>query len=375
LISADKIKDWAKGISAKHDIGWLLRRLIKETCPGWTRVDMQDGSQMYLGGYDGIVDCEGYKTFVPVGHSVWEVSVRKDVGGKANEAYTLRTAHPKGEDKRRTAYVSVTARVWSNRDEWKGLKDTEDEWRSVLALDACSLANWLEDAPGTSSDFARRCLGSSLANLRTGEAIWESYSAGAYYPNGVQIDASFVIAGRDNECKQLVKWFSERSRSGGDCLLMYGPSIIEMVHFLCATAYLSDTQGEKNTGVLTSLLWAKTEDALYRLSTFGPGHVIVTSAPFMIDAVKLASRRGCRAIVMHECAERPQLEVWGEPARTYRSIYIEAAKEAQWVDELRKLRMSTEDALQACQDAELDYARFCQLAPTFGIFGLGRDCE
>jgi len=375
LISADKISDWAKGIAAKHDLGWLLRRLIKETCPKWTRVDMQDGSQIYLGGYDGIVDCEGYKSFVPVGHSVWEIAVRKDIGHKANLDYTSRSAEPEGQDKGSTAYVSVTARVWSNRDEWKQLKDTEDEWQSVFALDACSLENWLEDAPGACNDFTRRCLGFSLPDLRTGKAIWESYSAGAYYAGGVQISASFVIAGRDSKCTQLVEWLSTESRSDGDCLLVYGPSILEIVHFICAAAHLSDTQGGSNTGTLTSLLWAKTEDALSSLSTLVPGHVIVVSAPLMIDAGKLASRRDCRVIVMHECAEAPMLGVWGDPERTHRSIYIEPAYEAQWVDELRKLGMSPKDALQTCQKVGLDYARFCQLAPSLGIFGLGRDCQ
>ena len=57
MILADRIRDWADTVAAKHDLGWLLRRLIKETCPNWSRVDVQDGSQMYLGDFDGVVDC------------------------------------------------------------------------------------------------------------------------------------------------------------------------------------------------------------------------------------------------------------------------------------------------------------------------------
>lgn len=375
MISADRIKNWAKADSAKHDIGWLLRRLIKATCPNWSRVDMQDGSQMYLGGYDGIVDCEGYKCFAPSGHSVWEASTRLDIGRKANQDYAERTEDPDGEDKSHTGFVFATPRGWNGHDDWAQERTKEREWQTVTALDASSLANWLEDAPGIACDFARRCLGIRLPDLRTGEEIWESYSAGAFSPDGNQIGARFVIAGRDNQCRQLMNWLSVDSRSSGSLLAVYGASTVEIVHFVCAAAYLAGSLGGQEADVMTALVWAKSEEALSYLSTVGPGHVILAAAPLTLDVAKLANRPGCSAIVMHECTEAPRLDVWGEGGHPLPSIYIEPAEEPQWVDELCQLGMLPEDALRACREAGLDYARFCQLAPAFGLFGLGRDCQ
>ncbi len=372
MILADRIRDWAGTVAAKHDLGWLLRRLIKETCPDWSRVEIQDGSQMYLGDFDGVVDCEGYRIFVPAGHSVWEISVRKDVGTKANEDYDGRTAGTLLEERTGTAFVFASPRVWKGRDTWQYSKGDEHEWRSVSALDARSLANWLEDAPGIESDFLRRCLGDTPSDLRTGESIWETYSNGAQLSGGVAISASFVVAGRKTQCRQLSDWLSKDRRSSGSVMLFFGPSVVEMVHFTCASAHLLDSRDGKDEGALTSLLWAKSEGAVRSLATLGPGHTVVVSADFAVDAAKLA-RRGCLIIVMHECDEQPQECIWGGEGFSEQSIYLPRATEEQWLNELRSLGLPTETAMLACQETGLDYGAFCRLAPNYGLLGLGRD--
>jgi len=374
MIPADRIRDWANSVAAKHDLGWLLRRLIKETCPKWTRVDIQDGSQMYLGDFDGVVDCEGYRIFVPIGHSVWEISTRKDTGTKANEDYDNRTGDTLPEERKQTAFVFASPRVWTGRDTWQDSKKDKEEWRSVSALDARSLANWLEDAPGIESDFSRRCLGDTPSDLRTGESIWETYSNGAQLSGGIAIGASFIVAGRDTQCRQLLEWFSRERRSSGSILLFYGPSVIEIVHFACASAHLLDSQDGKDEGALTSLLWAKSEETLKSLTTLGPGHTVAVAADLAVDAAKLA-RRGCLIIVMHECDERPQEGEWVATGFSEQSIYLPPATEEQWVNELRRLGMPAETAMSACQETGLDYATFCRVAPRYGLLGLGRDCR
>jgi len=373
LVSADTIDKWASEAASKADIGWLIRRLIKATCIDCRCVDFYDGSQVYWSGYDGIVECEGYQRIVPAGRSVWELSTDQKVGRKATADFNGRSGEPLGEDTRVTAFVAATARKWAARRDWCSDRRAEQKWREVSAVDAVVLETWLEDAPGIANDFAQRYLDRGVDELRSGDAIWDSYTNSAFYLSGKQLPGRFVIAGRGTTLDGISQWLVRaRAQHAGFILPMYGPTALEIAHFVCAAAALLD---EDDTGYASSLIWIKSAQAIPALATLAPGHIVLAEAAVGVEISRVVARRRCSAILMHECAEEPNLAHLAGAGRAPETLYLPRASEEQWIRELCLLGMDAERAANAWRAAAADYAQFCSQSAAVGLYGLGRDCK
>ena len=146
LCNATDLVQWSDRRDARGMLPLLVRRLIRVTANGCSKLHVRTHEGVQLSGWDGIVHCERDSTFVPAGMSGWEMSVARRPGSKAEHDWATRTADGDPLQPEDASIVLVTSRRWSGKEEWARRKEEEGPWRQVIALDADDLAAWLEDA-------------------------------------------------------------------------------------------------------------------------------------------------------------------------------------------------------------------------------------
>src|SRR3989442_10075065 len=198
-VTPDELQKWADTYSAKAQFPHLIRRLIWATCGEIRKLEFQGDEDVYLSGFDGIVDCGQGNHIVPNGLSVWELSTDKEVVSKANHDYEKRTQNPGLVDRSKSSFIFATPRRWPKGKDWEAEKTGTQSWGGVRALWSGPIATWMDEVPWVATSFARLCLEKEVAGFRTIEMIWETYTN---VPAG-SLQANFVIGGRHRTRDQL----------------------------------------------------------------------------------------------------------------------------------------------------------------------------
>src|SRR4051812_13000495 len=102
-----KIATWADSITSQSELPRLVRRLILETVPGVVELGMPAGEGVAAGSWDGSVKSTAANAWVPDGLSLWELSVNKSPGVKADEDYAKRLDTPDGSPTTDATYVEL----------------------------------------------------------------------------------------------------------------------------------------------------------------------------------------------------------------------------------------------------------------------------
>ena len=216
-ITRDDLRSAAKSAGFDTTFPLLVRRLISETGASVTELDMPGGSGTAAGGFDGVVSADQNTTFVPIGTSVWELSVG---GGqtKADEDYDKRTAAPSGLPTQDVTYVQVILEPWTKARAWETGRNRDRIWKRVLAYNLDRVHAWLDQAPATTAWLAER-LGKAMPGVRPLTAWWEE----TWLPSTTTpLDASIVLAGRESAAASLQGQLSTGQRLvtlGGDLRL------------------------------------------------------------------------------------------------------------------------------------------------------------
>ena len=154
LIDRHDIEGYAKRYDAKGYLPYLISRLVRATTPQSTFVEFPDGSSTFVGGWDGVVECEKKTSYVPEGKSLWEFGTEASQSSKAESDYQKRTDDPLEHDPSDCTLVVVTPRFWKNKANWKKGKVEEGIWKDVLVYDSRNLEEWLDISPTTSRWFS-----------------------------------------------------------------------------------------------------------------------------------------------------------------------------------------------------------------------------
>jgi hypothetical protein len=178
-ISRDDLLRWADQEGAAQRLPQLVRRLILETGDGVEVIDIAEGRGVMSGGLDGFVRAARSTSHVPVGVSVWELSVEKDLT-KADRDYEKRHSVPDGSATAGATYTQVITRHWQKRTRWAADRTAEGRWHEVRGFNVDALATWIEQAPGTRVWFAEQ-LGLPVTGLWSATEWWERW-AGATEP-------------------------------------------------------------------------------------------------------------------------------------------------------------------------------------------------
>jgi len=146
LIDRRGLLNWADSIGARSELPRLIRRLILETGKGVVELGFPAGEGVAAASWDGTVRASEDALYVPSGLSLWELSVEKSPGAKADDDYAKRTSTPDGSPTADAIYVAVSLRPWLKRGEWAQGKSGDGRWKAVRALGVDDVDTWLESA-------------------------------------------------------------------------------------------------------------------------------------------------------------------------------------------------------------------------------------
>jgi transcriptional regulator with XRE-family HTH domain len=266
LVSASDLEHWAPRTTAQTQLSLLLRRLIRATTLGISRLHFPSDEGTQLSGWDGLAEVEVGNEYVPDGLSVWEIGTSSNVKRKADSDFRKRTSDPLGVAPEDATFVFVTPRRWRSREpktSWESARRSESSWKNVRLLDAEDLAAWLELAPPIHYWLSEE-LGRAPRNARPLESWWETWS-GVTTP---EIIPSLLTSGREKQSKELAEFL--RGPKGALSLLADSPD--EAVAFVAATLLeLRDAEGEQ---LLTPCLVVE-EEAAWR-------HAVASDVPLIL---------------------------------------------------------------------------------------------
>ena len=201
LVTRDDLERWADRVDAKFDLPYLISRLVRATTPASTQADFPSGSAAYVGGWDGVVDCQEDTAYVPKGISLYEFGTEENSKGKADEDYEKRVKDSLGYTHKDCVFIFITPRFWRMKDKWVNAKKKEGIWKDIKVYDSSNLEQWLDNALATSRWFSSRVGSYPFDGVMTADEFWEEWSIG---PRNLILLPEVVTAGREYEQDQLL---------------------------------------------------------------------------------------------------------------------------------------------------------------------------
>src|ERR1700749_1555424 len=133
LLSRHDLLQWADTTPAGSELPRLIRRLILETGHGVVQLGFPAGEGVRAGSWDGTLRATEGAPYIPLGLSVWELSVEKSYS-KADSDYGKRDVTPDSSPANNCTYVEVILRPWTKRQTWARDRTAERKWKEVQAL-------------------------------------------------------------------------------------------------------------------------------------------------------------------------------------------------------------------------------------------------
>lgn len=202
LVNRNDLESWAERFDSKSNLPILISRLVRATTPLSTQSDFPSGSSVFIGGWDGIVQCKEDRAYVPKGISLWEFGTETNNKGKADDDYDKRTADSLGFDKSECVFIFITPRFWRQKDKWCREKQSEGIWKEIRVYDSSIIEQWLDTATAVSRWFSSFVDRYPLDGIQTTEEFWEEWSIG---PKGI-LEPEVVTSGRDKETRTLLEF-------------------------------------------------------------------------------------------------------------------------------------------------------------------------
>lgn len=200
LVTRNNLENWADTTFSKATLPYLISRLVRATTPSSTKANLPSGSATYIGGWDGIVNCETETAYVPKGTSLWEFGTDVKPQVKADKEYEKRKNNPLGFIPKDSIFIFVTPRLWTKKVDWIAEKKAENFWKDVIVYDSIDLEQWLDISLSVSKWFAAEpCVnGIPFEGVLTAEEFWNEWSTGP-----IKLEPGVVTAGREFEQKLL----------------------------------------------------------------------------------------------------------------------------------------------------------------------------
>lgn len=275
---------WADTTDARAQLSVLIRRLIRRTVRSLSALSFPGFEQVYRPGFDGEVETAEGNQFVPVGTSVWEMSVEQNIKSKADEDFEKRTENIPVEIQQKSTFVFVTPRTWEKKDEWARERAATSSWRDVKALDVNDLEHWLELAIDVDVWFSQRT-GRITSGVQDLQSYWQGLQGIAEH----RLDATVFTSSREAEIEAITKWLSGPPNS----IFLQTNGATDGIDFIAA---LGSGQGQDK---LQNGLIVQTMDAWRDLSGSVEGLILLASPNLEIEPsdVARAVQSGHYAIV------------------------------------------------------------------------------
>lgn len=246
-VSRDDLKQAAASDGFDGVLPQLVRRLIAETADGLTELDMPGEGGVAVGGFDGVVTADRATLEVPAGTSVWELSVAKGSGAKADSDYTKRLSGPEGRPTGDVTYVQLILAPWTNAATWGSQRSKQGRWKKVRGLNLDAVRAWLDRAPATAVWLAGR-LGKDVPGARLADDWFDrTWLPSTRRPLG----ADAVLAGRGPAATDLLSGLA----AGRSALTVSGDlGADEFRAFVAAAVSRADVQQREGLKARTLLV-------------------------------------------------------------------------------------------------------------------------
>ena len=239
LVRAKDLDQWGREDTSHFEATILVRRLILATA-SVAEIDFGAREDVFLSGWDGVVEARGGSPFVPDGASRWEVGVKKSgLRAKAQSDYDKRTADPLGADPATTTFLFATVQSANWRKRWRTDRSQDGVWADVRAYGASDLETWLESAPSVHYWISER-LGRDPRDVTSPDTWWTRWSRRTQ----PTLPLRFVLAGRDG----VIKSVTDSLTGPGTVVSVVAPSREEALAVTCASLLSGGQAG----GVLRS---------------------------------------------------------------------------------------------------------------------------
>ena len=228
-ITANQVESWASEHEARSRLPVLLRILVNSTGSGLTKVDFPGNDDSQRKGWDGFVEADRARPWIPEGASGWEFGCSEDVKRKANSDFGKRTGTVSAEERKDIAFVFATPRLWAGKNDWEKERRAEDQWKDVRVFDASDLEQWMEQSIPAQAWFAYET-GIPSEGILSLEGCWNEWEADC---EPVLVSALFDQAVKEckkKECRERIsRWFDGEL---GRPLVISADSSVEALAFL-----------------------------------------------------------------------------------------------------------------------------------------------
>lgn len=257
---------WADTVGARSEFPRLLRRLILETGRGVVQLGFPAGEGVSSTGWDGTVRASESTAFIPAGLSLWEVSVEKSVGRKADRDFEKRHTTPDGSLPTACTYVASSLRRWRDRAAWERTRTAQGRWAAVRAYGIDDIETWMESGPVTHAWISEH-LGLGPYGLRAAESWWEGWIS-ATNPN---MTADVVLAGRSGVQEELWK----RLAGSPQLTTIAASSLEDVLAFIAAVAVKASDNGDPRLLARTAFV---DDVQTWRALIATPGQLLLVAA-------------------------------------------------------------------------------------------------
>lgn len=206
LIDRTDIEGWASRYESKGNLPYLISRLVWVTALPSVQINIPSGSAANIGGWDGVVESEDERSYVPAGISLWEFGTESAVKGKADSDYEKRTLDPLGYNPKNCTFIFVTPRLWSKKDKWVQNRMTEGKWKDIKVYDSVDLEQWLDHSKPVATWFATQVGRLPFDGVLTADQFWQEWSVG---PRTI-LAPETVTSGRENEMNVLFAFLRDQ---------------------------------------------------------------------------------------------------------------------------------------------------------------------
>ena len=203
-IDEKALENWATRLNAREMLMAMLADLIRMTIVDASRFRFPSGEVSQLRGWDGDLETNEAKSFVPAGKSKWEFGTGPGAP-KATADYEKRTRQTPPAEMAENTLVLVNLGSWDTPKkkipEWEDDRRREGKWKDVKYLESVQLVQWLKEHPAIAARYARNVLKTAPQEgaLSTDE-YWEEFST-QFKP---QLSEKLVIADRQQEAEALI---------------------------------------------------------------------------------------------------------------------------------------------------------------------------
>jgi hypothetical protein len=334
-IGRDDLKQAADSDGFAGVLPQLVRRLIAETADGLTELDMPGEGGVAMGGFDGVVAADRATIEVPSGTSVWELSVEKSCGKKADDDYAKRLVGPGGGPTADVTYVQLILTPWKGASTWAVQRSKEGRWKRVRGLNLDAVRGWLDRAPATAVWLAER-LGKAVPGTRLADDWFERTWLPSTRPS---LGPDAVLAGRDEAAPTLLSCLA----AGRSAVTIAGDlGTDEFRAFVAATAERAEEPQREALKART--LFVDDAAALSRLTALPQPLVLVLADARLAASAPVGGPH--QIVVLSPPGGDADVEVGRVDPRTVAGLLAAAGEPSERADDLGALARRSVSALR-----------------------------